>query len=114
MKKLILAFAVFALAVASAATYGITLNDPSVIKGTQLKPGDYKMDVKDNSVVITRGTTRLEVPVKVQTVDQKSDRTTITFGHENGKHIVRAIQLKGTNTKLVFEDGGVQAGGGGQ
>lgn len=114
MKKLIIAFAVLAVSVASAATYGITLNDPSVIKGTQLKPGDYKMDVKDNSVILVRGTLRVEVPVKLQTVEQKNDRTSIVYGHENGKHVVRSIQIKGTRTKLIFEEGAVQTGGGGQ
>jgi len=111
MKKLIIAFAGLALAVACAETHRITLNAPSVIKGTQLKAGDYKLDVKESSVVLVRGDTRVEVPVKVETVDKKNDGTTVIYSHENGKHIVRAIKLGGTKTKLLFDDG-VAAGGG--
>ena len=102
MKKLIIALAGLALSLASAETYGITLNDPSVIKGTELKVGEYKLDVKDKLVVISKGKVRLEVPVTVQTLDQKSEGTSIIYSHENGKHIVRAIRIGGTKTKLVF------------
>jgi len=111
MKKLFLTFAVAALSVASAETFGITLNDPSVIKGTEIKAGDYKLDLKGNAVVLTRGKTRIEVPATVQTVEQKNGGTSIIYSHENGKNVVRAIRLGGTKTKLVFDDG-VQSGGG--
>ncbi len=112
MKKLLIAFAGLALSVVSAETYGITLNDPSVIKGTQLAPGDYKLELKDNSVVLARGKTRIELPVTVQTAEKKISGTSIVYGYQDGKRVVRAIRLGGTKTTLVFESD-TQSGGSG-
>ena len=39
LKKFVLTFAILALAVASAATYKVTLAQPSVVKGNALKAG---------------------------------------------------------------------------
>ena len=48
MKKLVLAFVIISVSIASAKTYNLTLYQPSVVAGTELKPGDYKIDVQDN------------------------------------------------------------------
>jgi len=47
MKKILLSFATVALAVASAAnSYRVTLFQPAVLNGTELKAGDYKVTLK--------------------------------------------------------------------
>lgn len=100
MKKLVLAFATIALAVASAAsTYRVTLFQPSNFGGTELKAGEYKIEVKDNKAVVKDGKKMVEADVKVETEGQKFSATTVRY-MEGGK--IQEIRLGGTNTKLVF------------
>ncbi len=100
MKTLLIAFATFALAVASAASsYRVTLFQPSNFGGTELKAGEYKLEVKDNKAVVKDGKKMVEADVKVETADQKFSATTVRY-LENGK--IQEIRLGGTNTRLVF------------
>ncbi|MGD0361567.1 MAG: hypothetical protein ABSC93_11900 [Bryobacteraceae bacterium] len=111
IKQVLSSFAFVALSVASAATYSVSFVEPSVVKGQELKPGDYKLDVKDNSVVIEKGKKQLEVPVKVENTNQKYGRTRVLYNENKGKFTIQEIELGGTTTKLTF-DSGVQTGGG--
>jgi hypothetical protein len=103
IKKLISSFGVLALAVASAdTTYKVTFHQPSVVNGTELKPGDYKVELKDNTAVITKGKQSVEAPVKTETVNSKFASTSVRYLNGDGKYRVQEIQIGGTNTKLVF------------
>ena len=105
LRKFVLIFAILAVVVATAGTtYRITLLQPSVVKGTLLKAGDYKLNLGDSKVTITpsNGKNPVEVPVKVETVDKKFADTVIGYAAENGKTVVTEIRLGGTKTKLVF------------
>lgn len=105
MNKILLSFATVALAVASAAnSYRVTLFQPTMVNGTELKPGDYKVTLKDNKAVITAGKTSVEANVKQETADSKYNSTTVRYADENGKYRVQEIRLGGTNTRLVFEN----------
>src|SRR5215469_10308642 len=77
MKKrfLVLAAALGLAAVASAKSYSITLFQPSTIGGTELKPGDYTLELKDQKVVIRKGKQTAEAPVKVESADGKFSST---------------------------------------
>lgn len=100
MKKFFLGFATLALAVASAASsYRVTLFQPSVFGGTEVKAGEYKIELKDNKFFLKDGKKMVEADVKVETADQKFSATTVRY-QENGK--VQEIRLGGTTTKLVF------------
>ena len=100
IKKLSIGFVALSLAVASAATsYKVTLFQPSVINGTELKPGEYKVEVKDNKAVLWQGKSSTEVPVKVESTEQKNRATAVRYG--SGSHI-EEIRIGGTKTKLVF------------
>lgn len=103
MKRIVFVFLVLALAVASAKTYSVTLFQPSVVGGTELQPGDYKVDVQDSKVVIKSGKTSVESPVKVETAGEKFNATSVRYTNGDGKYRVQEIRLGGTNTKLVFE-----------
>jgi hypothetical protein len=102
MKKLMLSFAILALAVASADTYRVTLFEPSVVSGTELKPGEYKLDVTDHKVVISKGKTSVEAAVKVEKADSKFKSTSVRYANGDGKFTVQEIRLGGTTTRLVF------------
>ena len=104
-KKFLLSFGTLALAIASAASsHKITLFQPSLVNGTELKPGDYKVTLKDNKAVITSGKTSIEANVKTETADSKFSSTTVRYTNGDGKYRVQEIRLGGTTTKLVFEN----------
>jgi hypothetical protein len=105
MKKLMLGFTTIALAIASAAAnYKITLFQPSIIAGTELKPGQYKIEVNENKAIVKNGKTVVEANVKVETGDEKYSSTSVRYANADGKYTVQEIRLGGTNTKLVFND----------
>jgi hypothetical protein len=105
VKKLALSLSVFALAVASAASkYTVTLYQPSIVNGTELKPGDYKVEVNDNTVTISKGKQSVQAPVKTETADSKFSSTSVRYLNGDGKYRVQEIRIGGTNTKLVFSN----------
>ncbi|MCC6860105.1 MAG: hypothetical protein IT158_16180 [Bryobacterales bacterium] len=102
MKKLMFLFMVLAVSFASAKTYSITLFQPSVVAGTELKPGDYKLDVNGEKVVISKGSQKVESAVKVENNGERFRSTTVRYATGEGKYTVQEIRLGGTNTKLMF------------
>lgn len=102
-KRLLTAFAVLALAVASAKTYTVTLYEPSVLAGTELKPGDYRLDLQDTKIVLKGGKQSVESAVKVQKSDTKYSATSVRYADGGGKLKIQEIRLGGTNLKLVFD-----------
>lgn len=109
--KLVLCFATAALAIGSAASYNLTLFQPTTINGKELKEGDYKLDLNDHTAVIRQGKTAVEAEVKAETVDKKYASTSVKYVVANGKNNVQEIRLGGTKTKLVFEAGRPASGG---
>jgi len=105
MKKIWLLFTVLGLAaIASAKSYSITLFEPSVIGGTELKPGEYTLELKDQKVLIRKGKQAGEANVKVETADSKYASTTVRYSNGDGKYHIQEIHLGGTNMKLVVNE----------
>lgn len=98
----LLALFVLALAIASASTHTVTLFQPSVVSGTELKPGDYKLTVENDKATIMKGKNKVEATVKVETGSDKFGTTSVRYSSEAGKYKIREIRLGGTNTTLVF------------
>ncbi|MGC9947227.1 MAG: hypothetical protein ABSF64_12735 [Bryobacteraceae bacterium] len=112
IKQILISFAFVALSVASAATFKVSFVEPSMVKGKELKAGDYQLNVKDNSVVIVKNNKQqVEVPAKIENTNQKYSRTRVLYNENKGKFTIQEIELGGTTTKLTF-DIGVQTGGG--
>ena len=102
IQRLVLSLAIFAFA-ANAATYRVTLSQPSTLKGNELKAGEYRLNVDESKVTIVNGKQTVEVPVKVESVEQKYESTSVRYtGTEKPK--ITEIRLGGTKTKLVFND----------
>ncbi|MGA2213128.1 MAG: hypothetical protein ABSH31_07610, partial [Bryobacteraceae bacterium] len=97
-------FATAALAVASAASsYSVTFFQSVTVNGTELKAGDYKLELKDNGMaVIKQGKVMTEAPVKIETENQKFARSSVRI---NGNQ-VEEIRLGGTTKRVVFEKSG--------
>jgi hypothetical protein len=109
IKKFVLAFAILAIALATAGTvpavgnsYKITLLQPSVVNGNDLKAGEYRMSVGPEKVTIVTGKHTVEVPVKIETAEKKFEVTAIRYSTVNGKASISEIRLGGTTTRLVF------------
>jgi len=103
-KKLLLAFAVIGLAVASAKSYTVNLYSAATVGTMKLEPGAYTVEVKDSKAVIRNGKLHGEVPVKEVSGDTKYNATTVRFNTDDGKMQIQEIRLGGTKTKLVFND----------
>ena len=98
--KLSIGLVAISLAFASAATtYKVTFFQPSVINGTELKAGEYKVEVNNDKAVLWQGKSSTEVPVKVETTEQKNRATAVRYS-DGSK--VQEIRIGGTKTKLVF------------
>jgi hypothetical protein len=100
VKNILLGFASIALAVASAASsYNVTFYEPVMINGSELKAGDYKLELKDKTAVFKQGKTIAEAPVKIENDSQKYQRTAVRL---NGMQ-VEEIRIGGTSTRVVFD-----------
>jgi hypothetical protein len=103
MKKAVFAFLILALAIADAKTYSIRLFQPSVLAGTELKPGEYTLDLDRTKIVVKNGRVSVEASVKVETVDQKYAATSVRYANGDGKFQIQEIHLGGTKLKLVVD-----------
>jgi hypothetical protein len=105
LSRLLLSFGTLALAIASAATkYNFSLFEPSFVAGQELKPGDYKLELNGDKVMIKVGKQIVEAPVKVENAPEKFDGTSVRYADANGHMNVTEIRIGGTYTKLIFNN----------
>lgn len=104
MKKMLLAAVIFGVSLASAKTFTLTLHQPSLVSGTELKPGDYKAEVTNDKLVIRAGKETVETAVTVQEEAKKANATTVRYQNGDGKYRVQEIRVGGTNLKLVLNN----------
>jgi len=110
VKKFVVVFAILVLAAmafagtvpAAKTSYHITLMQPSVVNGTDLKPGDYKLNLGDGKITLVQGKISVEAPAKIETVDSKFDSTAVRYKGEGGKQSVAEIRIGGSKTKIVL------------
>ena len=97
-------------AVGQAATYHVTLPKPTVVAGQELKPGDYKVEVNNNTAVISHGKQSVETKVETKSADKKYDSTVVRYQIDGDKYKLQEIRIGGTRIKLVLNEGGAVAG----
>jgi hypothetical protein len=103
LRKVLPFFLVAGLAVASARSYTVSLFEPAMVGTTELKPGDYKIEVNDQTAVIRQGKVRTESQVKVEEGDTRFDKTVVRYvNNADGKVRIQEIRIGGTKTKLLF------------
>lgn len=102
MKALFLCLLTAAATFAAGSSYRVTLFQSSNVNGTELRPGDYKLELADNKAVISKGKQSVEAEVKVETAESKFSSTSVRYQSVDGKMKIREIRLGGTNTRLVF------------
>ncbi|HLK64838.1 MAG TPA: hypothetical protein VKU19_15440 [Bryobacteraceae bacterium] len=103
-KRFLWCFAVLALGLASAKSYNVRLFVPAMAGNTELKAGEYQLEVVDQKAVLRNGKVESETPVKVETNGAKYGTTTVRFLDTGGKMRIQEIHLGGTKTKLVFAE----------
>jgi hypothetical protein len=105
--KFAVCFGTLAMAFASAGErYNVTLHQTTLVAGTELKPGDYKIEVNgDKATIISSNKKTVETAVKVENSDQKFANTTVRYATANGSYKIDEIHVGGTKTKLVFDSG---------
>jgi hypothetical protein len=109
-RKLVWSVVAFAgMAMAAGKTYNVRLYEPAMVGNTELKAGEYRVEVNDNKAVIKGGKVQKETPVKVETADSKYGSTTVRLS-AGEKPQIQEIRLGGTKTKLVFAENGRAVG----
>src|SRR5690348_1993216 len=92
----------FAIAVAfGAANYHVNFNKPAVVGDSELKAGEYKLELNGNKATLTNGKTTVDANVSVETSATKFTETSQCC-LESGKYHLQEIRIGGTNTKVVF------------
>ena len=108
IRNFLIAFATVAAAAAMAATtgtYKVDLPDATEIHGTQLKAGDYKIDVVGDNAVFRHGKTETQIPVKVETGPAKFSQTQYLYNHRpDGTLGLEQINVGGSHTTLEFAE----------
>jgi Ethanolamine utilization protein EutJ (predicted chaperonin) len=100
MKSLSACFLTVALVSAFAASSShVTLFNQSSVDGKTLQAGEYKVEVKEASVVLKRHKDVVELPGKVETTNKKFTTSTVRY---NDQTQIQEIWLGGTNKKIVF------------
>jgi hypothetical protein len=102
--KLVLCLATAGLALASAKSYSVNLYDSVMAGKTELRAGQYRVEVMDQKAVITNGKTRAEAPVTVGNAEKKFTTTQVLISKDGPKPRIREIDLGGTTTKLMFAE----------
>ena len=69
--KLLLCLATAGMMLASAKSYSLDLFQSAMAGNTELKAGQYQVELVDQKVVISKGKVRVESVVTVGTADQK-------------------------------------------
>jgi len=104
-RKSVFAVALLSLAaVASAKSYSVTLYDQMLAGGTELKPGDYTVDVSNDKAVIRKGKLASENAAKLENVPSKYASTSVVCNKVDGKLHIKEIHLGGTSTRVVFTE----------
>ncbi len=104
MKRVILIVFLLCASLAIAAErFNVVFVYPTYVGETQLKPGQCRLTLEGDQAIFEQGKHRLEVPVKVETVENKYRHTTVRYHIDGDKYMVSEIRLGGTNRKLVFQ-----------
>ena len=106
MNKLMITFGTLALAMASAASssYRVTLYQNATVNGTQLKAGDYKVEIVNDTITFKQGKTTAEAKAKVEESAKKILSTSVDVDSDTNQ--LKEIRLGGTNKIVVLEKSG--------
>jgi hypothetical protein len=97
---------------AAANRYDVSFRSAAVIAGTEVKAGDYSLELSGSKAMIRGNKEVVEAAVQVEQSDRKFSATTVRYDVVDGKYQVAEIRLGGTKTKLVFDSSAAGTGRG--
>ena len=83
LNRIAFSLLVAGVATASAATYHVSFYQDSVVNGQQVKAGDYKVEVNNDTAILKKGKQTIEVPVHQETAPSKFASTQIQYVDNN-------------------------------
>ena len=86
------------LAFAAGSTYKVNILEDTTVAGKQVKAGDYKVQVENNTAVFKRGKETIEVSAHTEEAKSKYSGTQIQYVN----NAIREIHVGGSTTKIVF------------
>jgi hypothetical protein len=99
LTRLLFCASTLALGIASAASgYKINLPSKMWVGNTELKPGDYKVEVVGNQATFKMGKESIEVPATLENGGMKYPETELDMSQSK----LQEIHIGGTTTKIVF------------
>lgn len=101
MLRIAVALMTVALSVASAKSYTVNLFQPAVLAGTELKTGEYKLELDGTKIQIKNGKVLVEANVKVENAADRNRSTSLRLEEEGGRLHIKEIRLGGTNMRLM-------------
>ncbi len=104
IRRLILSATLSAIALTAAdkaEKFGITLQQPAVVQGTEFKAGDVSVSITDGKATIKQGKVSVEVPVKVEANKDKYFTTRISYKDDRK---ITEISVGGTNKHILLQD----------
>ena len=109
-KKLVLSLVAFAgMSMAAGKSYDLKLYAPAMVGNTELKAGEYKLEVNDQTAVIKGFNVKKEAAIQKEAADSKYSTTTVRLSGGE-KPQIQEIRLGGTTTKIVFNESAGKAG----
>ena len=90
------------LAAYAGSSYNLRLSQAAEVGGTELKPGDYKVQVEGAKATIKGEGRTVETNVQVEDGSAKFARTSVRYDTADGKYRMERIQIGGTKTTLIF------------
>jgi hypothetical protein len=103
LARLLLAM-LLSVSLATAKSYSITLSDRAKVGDTELKPGEYKLKLEaDKVMLIDREGRTIETKAKVETVERKFNQTAVGLTKKEGTNKLEWIALGGSKSRVVFE-----------
>ncbi len=79
----------------------MNLFQPAVLAGTELKVGEYKLEINGEKVQLKNGRLLVEANVKVETTPERNGSTSLRLENNGGRLHIKEIRLGGTSMKLV-------------
>ncbi len=109
MKRVLVLFALVALVCAFAgtvpvpgSTFKVNFTKVSLVKGKELKAGEYRVTMGADKVTISDEKTTVDATAKFETGTEKFKITAVLYREIDGKAVISEIRVGGTTTKITF------------
>jgi hypothetical protein len=102
LTKMLICASTLALGIATAASgYKVSLPSKMWVGSTELKAGDYRVEVSGNQATFKMGKESVQVPATVENSGTKFAETELDASQSK----LQEIHIGGTSTKIVFTSG---------